>query len=322
MGHRALLIAALFGVAWGVDHAKFRTCEQTGFCRRRRSAEIARGYVVPPASVQSASGTVTAQLHGGPFGVALSLSIQALASGPVRMRVVETNPLHGPRWEPADILEPNLEPVTLQPLTSKPETMLSGASLSAVQAGGALAYEYSAKGAAVVVVVLHLHPFKVEVWQHGERTLTLNPAGKFFFEHHRKRDDAAKALPATEETDVHQGKTIVDYGEDGLAVYSDGTKQQKASDAGAICHQPAPPLNPTPPPTPTRAPCPPPPFRSPVTDNGEEAAPKSDEALWEETFSSHSVPATRPSPPICHSPSVTPRLSLPICPSSLAPSSR
>ena len=35
------------------------------------------------------------------------------------------------------------------------------------------------------------------------------------------------------DSDVHGGKTVVDYGEDGLAVYSDGTKQQRAEDAEA-----------------------------------------------------------------------------------------
>ena len=120
LSSRASLLAfvAVLGVASAVDHAKFRTCSQTGFCRRRRNAEIARGYVVAPSSVSTASGAVNAQLHGGPFGVALSLSLQAYASGSVRVRVVETNPLHGARWEPSDILEKDIAPAPLKAITA------------------------------------------------------------------------------------------------------------------------------------------------------------------------------------------------------------
>ena len=55
---------------------------------------------------------------------------------------------------------------------------------------------------------------------------------QFYFEHHRKRDDNSKPLAGPGD-DVHSGKTIVDYGEDGLAVYSDGSKQQRAEEAEA-----------------------------------------------------------------------------------------
>ena len=102
-------VLSLLAAASAVDHAKFRTCQQTGFCRRHRASQVHRPYVVAPNSLQvDAAGTVEGQLHGGPFGVSLTLKLLGYADGLARLRVTETNPLHGPRWEPDDILEKDL----------------------------------------------------------------------------------------------------------------------------------------------------------------------------------------------------------------------
>ena len=57
---------------------------------------------------------MTGQLHGGPFGVPLTLRLLAYTCGVARLRITETNPLHGPRWEPTDILEEGLEGALLR----------------------------------------------------------------------------------------------------------------------------------------------------------------------------------------------------------------
>jgi hypothetical protein len=87
-----------------VDHSKFRTCQQTNFCVRKRTAEPGRSYLVGPHSVSLSSNALTAELHGGPWGVPLTLQLFAYDTGVARMRITETKPLHGPRWEPDDIL--------------------------------------------------------------------------------------------------------------------------------------------------------------------------------------------------------------------------
>ncbi len=243
----ALLLATAFDVASAVDHAKFRTCQQTGFCRRHLKSDKPHPYVVAPNSLTlDGSGEVTGKLHGGPFGVSLSLRLIAYSCGAARLRITETNPLNGPRWEPTDILEAGLAAVPL--------TEVTAASLGAshplhadVTSGAVSAYGFGAEGA---VVAITYHPFKAVVYLGEVSVMTLNPQGKFYYEHHRKKDENLKALPSVD-SDVHAGKTVVDYGEDGLAVYSDGTKQQRAEEM--------------------------------------ETAPASTEgdALWEETFGSH-----------------------------------
>ena len=257
-GLAALLL--LVSEVVGVDHAKFRTCQQTGFCRRHRVEEKPRPYVVAPGSlaVDAGSGEVKGTLHGGPFGVALSLRLLAYSCGVARLRITEANPLHGPRWEPDDILEAGLEQVPVRAM----DAAALGASHplhAPVAAGEAVAYGFGSEGA---IVAITYHPFKAQVYLGESNVITLNPTGRvraprwlpsprarlasraralrhargapaqFYFEHHRKRDDTAKPLAAPD-ADVHAGKTIVDYGEDGLAVYSDGTKQQRAEDAEA-----------------------------------------------------------------------------------------
>ena len=195
MGRPAALLAAALLLCehetLAVDHAKFRTCSQTGFCRRHRSVDPPRGYVIAPESIVASDGGLQMKLHGGPFGAPLTLSLHAYDSGVARLRVVETTPLHGPRWEPNDILEP---------LTSAPLTEVTAADVEAgsalqslLSSSAAVAYAF-AVGNGAATIVLHKHPFRAELWQEGEKVVSLNPAGKLYFEHHRKRGETAVAL--------------------------------------------------------------------------------------------------------------------------------
>ena len=99
----------------------------------------------------------------------------------------------------------------------------------AVAAGDVRAYGFAGSR----VLALQMHPFKLEMYEGGKLVAVANGDNKFYFEHHRSRDD--NALPAGgAAADVHGGKTVVDYGEDGLAVYADGSKQVKGVDAEAV----------------------------------------------------------------------------------------
>jgi len=228
MGRVWVWLCLLAGPASGVDHSKFRTCKMTYFCKTKREAQPSRAHVVAPGTVSLADGKLTAQLHGGPYGVPLTLTLVGYDTGVARLRITETNPLHGPRWEPQDILlEQTVAP--LKPLLAGAATLPSALS-GPVSASEALAYSVTADDS--VVVGIYLHPFRAKLFQAGEAAVDLNPEGRFYFDHHRKKEGgAAQPALATDGDDVHGGKTVVDYGEDGLAVYSDGTKQQKGEPA-------------------------------------------------------------------------------------------
>ena len=214
----ALLLLALSSVLC-VDHSKFRTCQQTNFCVRKRTAEPGRSYLVGPSSVSLSSNSLTAELHGGPWGVPLTLQLLAYDTGVARMRITESKPLHGPRWEPDDILldqAPHGTALTQLAADAAPEAIKS-----AVAAGDVRAYGFAGSR----VIALQMHPFKVEMYEGGRLVAVANGENKFYFEHHRSRDDNAVPAVVGASADVHGGKTVVDYGEDGLAVYADGSKQ-------------------------------------------------------------------------------------------------
>lgn len=227
----AAVLLVLCAPAASVDHAKFRTCDKTSFCRRHRKADATRPWLVAPGTAAlDAAGKLSAQLHGGPFGVPLTLVLQGYASGSFRLRITETKPLHGPRWEPDDILmDPVAAPLVLLDAAGAavPEPLRA-----ALSAGDAVAYilKLPDGSAPSAILALHLHPFRAALHVAGEAVVELNPGGKFYFEHHRAKGGNVAALPAAAVgEDLHKGKTIVDYGEDGLAVYSDGTKQERTS---------------------------------------------------------------------------------------------
>ena len=169
MGLLFALLAALLPIAAGVDHAKFRTCQQTGFCRRHRVSELPHPYVVAPGSLKlDSSGAVMGALHGGPFGVSLTLTLVAYGCGAARLRITETQPLHGARWEPTDILETDLQPVPLSPV--EPGALGAAHPLhGAVSSGSAAAYAFGTEGAIVAVTY---HPFKAELYLGDHAAIT------------------------------------------------------------------------------------------------------------------------------------------------------
>ena len=64
------------------------------------------------------------------------------------------------------------------------------------------------------VLALQMHPFKLELYEGGKLVAVANGDNKFYFEHHRSRDDNALPAAAGAAADAHGGKTVVDYGED------------------------------------------------------------------------------------------------------------
>lgn len=78
------------------------------------------------------------------------------------------------------------------------------------------------------LLVVYFTPFKVELYHEGVLTLSANALN---FMHFEEKHDASnhRALEAVAEADedVHGGKEVVDYGEDGLAIYADGTREEK-----------------------------------------------------------------------------------------------
>lgn len=67
-----------------------------------------------------------------------------------------------------------------------------------------------------VVLVLQHSPFRVELFQNGNQVIVLNNRDMMHFEQSMESgNDKEVILDSIEQEDRHQGKEVVDYGEDG-----------------------------------------------------------------------------------------------------------
>lgn len=228
-----------------VDRSKFRTCAQTQFCQKYRTAQPTQFDVLAPSialtsdkvrfDLQSQAGDETTLLQGSLHFV---LDEKASQLPAVRVHVAEkfADP-NDPktRWENPDVLMPE---ALVGRAIKKVTLMESGLSAAAVGGGESVElFSLDTNNADVVVVALHLAPFAVDVFLNKEKVISMNGDKQFHYEIRHDRISANAAANADQAeapaaVDVHEGKTIVDYGEDGLAIYSDGSVQKK-DDAAA-----------------------------------------------------------------------------------------
>lgn len=205
----AAALLCLLQSARGVDRSKFRTCAQTGFCKRHRDAvENAAGarHAVLENTVVLKDGLFEAQI-AVPGGTDAPLLVEArvFAPGVARLRI---NEVPAQRWETTEVVLPRTAP-----------------SAGAPRAAGSRFEMGLGDGAELVV---ESAPFRVSLRRDGAEHIVFNGRGLLHFE---QRSDASEASAgsdsATSEEDRHGGKKVVDYGEDGLAIYEDGTKEEK-----------------------------------------------------------------------------------------------
>jgi alpha 1,3-glucosidase len=163
-------------------------------------------------------------VHGQAADAHLKLELRFLDTGVVRARVTEKVPLHGGRWEAKDLLLPEAQAVgnLLQP------KVLGGGDAgypNDISSDDASTVTVLSAKAGVVLAVYH-SPFSLALYVDGELRATANSDGKFHFErHHTKEGAGAKQVSANAAADAKEEKEIVDYGEDGLAIYADGSKE-------------------------------------------------------------------------------------------------
>ncbi|KAL0583543.1 hypothetical protein ABG067_006567 [Albugo candida] len=248
-----LIFAFALNPSMSVDQNKFRTCSQTRFCRKYRQKQGEK-YIVDPSSVHVID---TPQESVVRFDLASSSSPEEVLEATLSFVIDEetsTNPAirfqaaekwnddKDPRrrWVNSDVLQPpafhtrpliSVSPAesTIPVDTDNPVFIYTLASpRTQIQPVNLLIFVYT-------------NPFKIDVFMDNEKVISFNDHNQFHFEYRKHRDP----IPSTSRKeigtqdintgkdlvseDIHNGKEIVDYGEDGLAIYSDGTTQAKAS---------------------------------------------------------------------------------------------
>lgn len=192
-------------------------------------------FQVRPGTVKERDGHVIAALIA-PEAADLTLELFFLIDGAVRMKISEDSP----RWQPTDLLLPaglTCGPVLRAALSDLPSVwqtadpqsfsafvfatpMLSPPSRFSQAAQEAQEEERN-------VLVLSYAPFSVLLYRNGEQTVAVNEQQLMHFEQSQASQQVTEAV--AEAVDRHQGKEVLDYGEDGLAIYTDGSREEKSS---------------------------------------------------------------------------------------------
>lgn len=249
MLHNQLILCILLVLVCScvsVDRSKFRSCADTGFCRRHRgrTAPIGGDANIYKLDMESITRNADGQLLGNVVAGALSLKllISVCRGGAVRVKITE----EGDRWAPPEILLPGGLEVGEFTLLSAGDFALPAA-LRSLPPSAILAVHFNHASADVSdgpsVLAVHPYPLKFELYHGGVLQATANSRNLMHFEPSKtspsrnlmgvvSEPDGSTFSPSVEgstlsDEDRHGGKTVVDYGEDGLAIYDDGTREER-----------------------------------------------------------------------------------------------
>lgn len=175
LGRNCLISIALLCLSsvWAVDHSKFKTCEQSGFCRRNRDLQPGQSkWEVDASSVQAVDGGAEALLRNPDNEAVLKLRLSSLLDDGsiLRMHINELKS-ERQRYEALEALNENV-----------PENKLQLAEKNA----DSFKIKFGPNGH--LAVVTH-KPFKIDVYApNGDLVLVGNERGLFNFEHYRKKE--------------------------------------------------------------------------------------------------------------------------------------
>ena len=224
---RFAVVVIFFATIIAVDRSKFRKCNDTGFCRRHRAvAASSSAYSVNSESLKlNNHGQLFGLINNGLHEQPLQLLVSACEGGSIRIKISDTTD----RWAPTDLL-------TSKAKTILPFTRLNAgdvrlpASLRNLSSKEIVALSYSSKNADTILVI-RLSNLNIELYEGGELTIQANGRNLMHFEtgrtalHTKDITEHISAGDNSNEQIADENKEIVSYGEDGLAVYKDGTKQ-------------------------------------------------------------------------------------------------
>ena len=262
-----------------MDRSKFRTCDQTSFCRRHRRRPPLSPYRAvlqdknqirnrSSGPSPNSNGNGNDHGHGNASSLVPSLSFQLIPdlqsvaenlvmkiylmqSGVTRIRIVEDSSKSRVTYD--------REVLNLEEMVAADDVRIldleEGSSYSYAwmldhvtvtdadgrnNANDWLAYSYASDEFALLI---RLEPqLEIYLFNVAQRDLltAVNTQQMFYYEHHRVKSEERIAMEKNQETnnqnqqknqkqDQNAGKKIVGYWEDGLAIYEDGTREEKRS---------------------------------------------------------------------------------------------
>lgn len=153
----------------------------------------------------------------------LNFELEVISTDTVRLRLIEDSEL-GSRWQPPDILLP-YSSGQVKFLSS--DDPLYPQDLKSMSNDDCFALEVISSESNAVLVILN-NPFSVRVYFDNVLVISLNERSLLHYEQRQSKSDVSTQLSENSALiDRHGGKEVVDYGEDGLATYADGTKEER-----------------------------------------------------------------------------------------------
>ncbi|CAG0915050.1 unnamed protein product [Notodromas monacha] len=173
-----ILLSVVFP-AMTVDHSKFKTCDQSSFCRRNRGMQKGMsGYEVIQDSLEVTDDAVRAMLINTKNQVEFILEITALDKNSLHLVINEKNPLH-PRYVVRDALFEDLKTIKGFHLESK------NTEKAVVEMGN---FHPASK------IELKFKPFTLDLYSGGDLVISTNSRGLFNIEHLREKKNPAPAV--------------------------------------------------------------------------------------------------------------------------------
>ncbi|XP_075723711.1 glucosidase 2 subunit alpha isoform X13 [Rhipicephalus microplus] len=171
---RFVVLFVVLGHVSLVDRSNFKSCNDSGFCKRNRNTKPGESpYNVELSTVKSTSSSrVEADVINSKNGVALRLELVALEEGVLRMRLNEKESAVA-RFEPKEALLDTIKESDLH-LENKDDSSFTVA---------------FGKHRAIV----RASPLVVEVYSNGQLVLVANARGLLRFEHYRPRGSSNDA---------------------------------------------------------------------------------------------------------------------------------
>jgi len=196
-----LLLALLASLVVAVDRSKFKSCSQSGFCKRCRAVQPGTStYEVDRSSQHVTATQLEALLTDTATGVKYKLELRGQEDQTFRLRLLEAYPLKQ-RFEVPLVLvsEPALAPLTLLQQDEDRITLGLGDSGRAV---------------------LTYTPYRVDFYRGDTLLLSTNPRGLLKYEHQRHRKGTAEAVETGQE-ELQGGEEEPDMWEESYGGHQD-----------------------------------------------------------------------------------------------------
>jgi len=169
-------LALLMDLSGGVDRSKFKSCDQSGFCKRIRPTEPGHStYKVLEETIHISATSFETLMENTQNGVKFKLTLSGQADNTFRLKINEAYPLK-PRFEVPLVLvsEPELEPIKVLSRDSSSVVLGLGESTSRA--------------------VLSFEPFRVDFLRDNQLLLSTNARGMMNFEHIRHKKGSVEAI--------------------------------------------------------------------------------------------------------------------------------